>query len=64
MHTSARHVAELSKVWRFEDIENDIDNPPKPTLINDYFPKDEARYAATRAASDIIAIAHYVAHFK
>jgi glucose/arabinose dehydrogenase len=35
------YVAELSKVWRFPDIEAHIDSPPKPALISDDFPKDE-----------------------
>ncbi len=40
-HDGALYVAELSKVWRLDDIENQLDNPPKPTLVNDQFPKDE-----------------------
>jgi glucose/arabinose dehydrogenase len=35
------YVAELSKVSRFENIEDHLDSPPKPTLISDNFPKDE-----------------------
>jgi glucose/arabinose dehydrogenase len=41
-HKGALYVAELSKVSRYDDIEDHIDSPPKPTLISDQFPKDEA----------------------
>jgi glucose/arabinose dehydrogenase len=40
-HGGALYVAELSKVWRYDGIEDSIDSPPKPTLISDQFPKDE-----------------------
>ena len=40
-HKGALYVAELSKVWRFNEIEKNLDNPPKPTLIYDDLPKDE-----------------------
>jgi glucose/arabinose dehydrogenase len=42
LHNGALYVAELSKVWRYDDIEDHIDSPPKPVLISDQFPKDEA----------------------
>ncbi|BAT57773.1 glucose / Sorbosone dehydrogenase [Variibacter gotjawalensis] len=35
------YVAELSKVWRYDDIESKLDNPPQPVLISDKFPSDE-----------------------
>jgi len=41
-HKGALYVAELSKVLRLDDIEDHIDSPPKPTVISDQFPKDEA----------------------
>ena len=41
-HKGALYVAELSKVWRFDDIENNLDTPPKPVLVTDDLPKDEA----------------------
>jgi glucose/arabinose dehydrogenase len=41
-HKGALYVAELSKVWRYDNIEDHLDSPPKPTLISDNFPKDEA----------------------
>lgn len=36
----ALYVAEVSKVWRFDNIEDNLDNPPAPVLINDQFPTD------------------------
>lgn len=41
-HKGALYVAELSKIWRFDDIENNLDAPGKPVLVSDDFPKDEA----------------------
>ncbi|WFT82905.1 PQQ-dependent sugar dehydrogenase [Methylobacterium sp. CB376] len=41
-HKGALYVAELSKVWRFDDIEAHLDEPPKPVLVYDDLPKDEA----------------------
>ncbi|GJD96375.1 PQQ-dependent sugar dehydrogenase [Methylobacterium iners] len=41
-HDGALYVAELSKIWRFDDIEARLDAPPKPTLVYDDLPKDEA----------------------
>tara|TARA_R110000868_G_scaffold259361_3_gene517196 strand:+ start:26209 stop:27372 length:1164 start_codon:yes stop_codon:yes gene_type:complete len=34
------YVAEISKIWRFENIENDLSNPPVPILISDDFPTE------------------------
>ena len=36
------YIAELSKVSKIEKVEDVLDNPPKPTLIYDKLPKDEA----------------------
>jgi glucose/arabinose dehydrogenase len=36
------YIAELSKVSKIEKVEDVIDNPPKPTVIFDKLPKDEA----------------------
>ena len=36
------YVAELSKIWRFDNIEANLDHPPKPVLIYDDLPKQEA----------------------
>ena len=41
-HNGALYVAELSKIWRFDNIEDHLDQPPKPTLVYDDLPKDEA----------------------
>jgi glucose/arabinose dehydrogenase len=40
-HNGTLYLAELSKVWRYDNIEANLDNPPKPTLVSDDFPKDE-----------------------
>ena len=36
------YVAEISKVSKIEKIEDNLDNPPKPAMIYDDLPKDEA----------------------
>ena len=36
------YIAELSKVSKVDKIEDMLDNPPKPTMIYDSLPKDEA----------------------
>ncbi|MCP3406467.1 sorbosone dehydrogenase family protein [Bradyrhizobium sp. CCGB01] len=36
------YIAELSKVSKIDKIDDVIDNPPKPTVIYDKLPKDEA----------------------
>jgi glucose/arabinose dehydrogenase len=40
-HKGSLYVAELSKVWRYDNIEDNLDNPPKPVLVSDKFPADE-----------------------
>lgn len=35
------YVAEISKIWRFRDIEENLDNPPEPELIYDDYPTDK-----------------------
>jgi glucose/arabinose dehydrogenase len=37
----ALYVAELSRVLRFDDIEDRLDAPPEPVVIFDQLPKDE-----------------------
>ncbi len=37
------YVAEISRVIKFPDIENRLDNPPDPVVVNDSFP-DDARH--------------------
>jgi glucose/arabinose dehydrogenase len=34
------YVAEISKVWRYDNIIDNLKNPPDPVLINDGFPSD------------------------
>jgi glucose/arabinose dehydrogenase len=34
------YVAEVSKLWRFDNIEENLDNPPEPVLIYDDYPTD------------------------
>ena len=34
------YVAEVSKVWRYKDIENDLSNPPRPGLVYDDYPTE------------------------
>ncbi len=36
------YIAELSKLSRIDKVEENLDNPPKPTVIYDNLPKDEA----------------------
>ena len=38
----ALYVAELSRIIRFDNIEANLDNPPKPVVVFDALPKDEA----------------------
>src|SRR2546426_1119651 len=35
------YVAEVSRVSRYDNIEQHLKNPPKPVVINDKFPHDE-----------------------
>lgn len=34
------YVAEVSRIWRFDNIEDQLANPPKPVLVYDKLPKD------------------------
>lgn len=36
------YVAEINKVWRYDNIEDNLNNPPQPVLINDGFPSDRS----------------------
>jgi glucose/arabinose dehydrogenase len=36
------YIAELSKISKIDKVEENLDNPPKPTVIYDNLPKDEA----------------------
>jgi len=35
------YVAEISRVLKFKDINNNLKNPPKPEIVNESFPNDE-----------------------
>ncbi len=41
-HDGSLFVAELSKIWRYDGIEAHLDEVPKPVLVYDDLPKDEA----------------------
>ena len=41
-HNGTLYIAELSKISKIDNIEANLDNPPKPTMIYDDLPKDEA----------------------
>jgi glucose/arabinose dehydrogenase len=41
-HNGTLYIAELSKISKIDNIEDHLDNPPKPTLVYDDLPKDEA----------------------
>ena len=40
-HNGSLYVAELSRILRFDNIEDNLDNPPKPVIVFDALPKDE-----------------------
>ena len=40
-HGGALYVAELSRILRYDNIEESLDNPPKPVVVFDALPKDE-----------------------
>ena len=42
LHKGTLYIAELSQISKIEKIEDVLDNPPKPTVILDGLPKDEA----------------------
>ena len=35
------YVGEINRVTRYDDIDNHLDNPPTPVVINDQFPSDQ-----------------------
>jgi glucose/arabinose dehydrogenase len=41
-HDGTLYIAELSQISKIDDVENHLDNPPKPTVIYKDLPKDEA----------------------
>lgn len=34
------YVAEVSKIWRFDNIDDNLENPPAPVLVSDNFPTE------------------------
>jgi glucose/arabinose dehydrogenase len=42
LHNGTLYIAELSQISKIENIEANLDNPPKPTVIFSDLPKDEA----------------------
>ncbi len=40
-HDGALYVAEVSRILRFDDIENRLDDPPAPVVVFDGYPRDE-----------------------
>ena len=42
LHNGTLYIAELSQISKIDNIEANIDNPPKPTVIFSDLPKDEA----------------------
>jgi glucose/arabinose dehydrogenase len=41
-HEGTLYIAELSKISKIERVEDNLDEPPEPTLVYDDLPKDEA----------------------
>lgn len=37
----ALYVAEIDKIWRFDNIETQLEKPPKPVLVTDDLPSEE-----------------------
>jgi glucose/arabinose dehydrogenase len=44
-HDGTLYIAEVSKILKIENVEDALDDPPKPTVIYDGLPKDEAHGA-------------------
>jgi glucose/arabinose dehydrogenase len=42
LHNGTLYIAELSQISKIENIESNLDNPPKPTVIFSDLPKEEA----------------------
>src|SRR5262249_45023704 len=52
LHKGTLYIAELSQISKIDNIEDNLDNPPKPTVILSDLPKDEPhgwRYLAVGA---------------
>jgi glucose/arabinose dehydrogenase len=44
-HNGALYIAEVSKISKIDNVEETLDDPPKPTVVYDGLPKDEAHGA-------------------
>ena len=42
LHKGTLYIAELSQISKIDNVEDNLDNPPKPTVIFSDLPKDEA----------------------
>jgi glucose/arabinose dehydrogenase len=42
LHDGTLYIAELSQISKIDNVEDNLDNPPKPTVIYSDLPKDEA----------------------
>jgi len=40
-HNGALYVAEVDKIWRYENVESSLLHPPKPVLVSSNFPGDK-----------------------
>jgi len=40
-HEGNLYVAALDRILRYDDIENNLDNPPEPVVVDDSFPDDK-----------------------
>lgn len=40
-HKGALYVAEVNKIWRLDNIEDQLANPPQPILVSDNYPSDK-----------------------
>jgi glucose/arabinose dehydrogenase len=40
-HNGSLYVAEISRILRYDNIESNLDNPPKPVVVYNKYPKDK-----------------------
>ncbi|MFO7446859.1 MAG: sorbosone dehydrogenase family protein [Ignavibacteriaceae bacterium] len=40
LRNGALYVAEISKIWRYDNIEDNLKNSPQPVLVSDKYPSD------------------------
>jgi glucose/arabinose dehydrogenase len=41
VHNGALYIAEVDKIWRIDNIESNLQAPPKPVLVTDKYPSDK-----------------------